>query len=123
MLFLSSLAILFTWAVIALAVIGIGSVILMILSKHYSLLDAFWMGLAISVAVLEIWNLVLPITGSVTIFLFGAGILGLTLNRSRLRNSLQSIWQSPRWLLVLGVAASPLPAPRPLPPPPGRITR
>src|SRR5712692_8910798 len=104
MLLISTLEVFLTWAVIALALIGIGSIVLMLFSKDYSLIDAFWMGLAISVAILEIWNLVLPITASVTIFLFCAGLLGLALNRSALRNSLRSTWQSSRWLLLLGIA-------------------
>src|SRR5713226_4204034 len=104
MLLISALEIFFTWAVITLALIGIGSIVLSRFSKDYSLLDVFRMGLAISVAVLEIWNLVLPITASVTLFLLGAGTLGLALNHSSLRNGLRAIWQSPRWLLLLGVA-------------------
>src|SRR5713226_6317706 len=104
MLLISALEIFFTWAVITLALIGIGSIVLSRFSKDYSLLDVFWMGLAISVAVLEIWNLVLPITASVTLFLIGAGTVGLALNHSSLRIGLRAIWQSPRWLLLLGVA-------------------
>jgi len=104
MLLISTLEVFLTWAVIALALIGIGSIVLTLFSKDYSLINNFWIGLAISVAVLEIWNLVLPITASVTIFLFGAGLLGLALNRSALRNTLRSTWQSSRWLLLLGIA-------------------
>jgi len=104
MLLISSLEIFLTWAVIALALIGLGSIVLTLFSEAYSLIDAFWMGLAISVAVLEIWNLLLPITASVTMFLFGAGLLGLALNRSALRNSLRSTLQASRWLLLLGIA-------------------
>jgi len=104
MLLISTLEVFLTWAVIALALIGIGSIVLMLFSKDYSLIDAFWMGLAISVAILEIWNLVLPITASVTIFLFGTGLLGLALNRSALRNALRFTWLNSRWLLLLGIA-------------------
>src|SRR6267378_4272528 len=104
MLLISSLEIFLTWAIIALALIGLGSIVLALFSEDYSLIDAFWMGLAISVAVLEIWNLLLPITASVTMFLFGAGLLGLALNRFALRNSLRSTLQASRWLLLLGIA-------------------
>jgi hypothetical protein len=104
MLLISSLEVFLTWAVIALALIGLGTIVLTLFSKDYSLIDAFWMGLAISVAVLEIWNLVLPITASVTMFLFGAGLFGLALNRSVLRNTLRSTLQASRWLLLLGIA-------------------
>src|SRR5712664_47799 len=104
MLLLSSLEIFFTWAVIALALIGIGCFVLALSSKNYSPIDAFWMGLSASVAVLEIWNLVLPLTASITLILLVAGILGLALNYSPLRNSLRAIWQSSRWLFLLGLA-------------------
>jgi hypothetical protein len=104
MLLVSAAEILLTWAVIAIALIGLGSIVLTLFGKDDSLIDAFWMGLAISVAVLEIWNLLLPITASVTMFLFGAGLFGLALNRSALRNCLRSTLQAPRWLLLLGLA-------------------
>src|SRR6266403_659834 len=104
MLLLSTVEIFFTWAVIALALIGFGSIVLTLFSKDCSLIDAFWMGLAFSVAALEIWNLVLPVTPSIALFLFGVGILGLVLIRSKLRASLLAAWQTSRWLLLLGLA-------------------
>src|SRR5580693_4734875 len=104
MLMLSALEILFTWGVIALALIGIGSLVLGLYSKENSLLDGFWMGLAVSAAVLEICNLVLPVTFSITLFLFCVGILGLVLKCSSLRNGLSDVWQGFRWLPFIGVA-------------------
>src|SRR5882762_11241485 len=94
MLLFSTLEVFFTWAVIVLT----------LFSKDCSLTDAFWMGLAFSVAALEIWSLVLPITPSIALFLFGVGILGLGLSRSKLRASLLAAWQNSRWLLLLGLA-------------------
>src|SRR5260370_41995113 len=112
MLLISALEIFLTWAVIAFALIGIGSIVLSRFSKDYSLLDAFWIGVAISVAILEIWNLVLPIPVSVTLFLLGAGTLGLALNRSSLRNGFRAFWQLPCWLRRSRLAcAIPLPLP------------
>src|SRR5882762_5748414 len=93
MLLFSTLEVFFTWAVIVLA----------LFSKDCSLTDAFWMGFAFSVAALEIWSLVLPVTPSIALFLFGVGILGLVLIRSKLRASLLA-WQNSRWLLLLGLA-------------------
>src|SRR5882762_1854634 len=104
MLLLSTLEDFFTWAVIALALIGFGSIVLTLFSKDCSLTDAFWMGLAFSVAALEIWSLVLPVTPSIALFLFGVGILGLALSRSKLRASFLAAWQNSRWLLLLGLA-------------------
>jgi hypothetical protein len=103
MLILSTLEVFFTWVVLAITLIGLGSLLLSRFAKDFLPTDAFWMGLAVSVAVLEIWNLLLPVTASITLFLFCAGILGLALNRSSLRNSLRSAWQSSRWMLLLGI--------------------
>jgi hypothetical protein len=103
MLILSSVEILFTWGVIALTLIGIGSIILGIFSKENSLVDAFWMGLVVSVAVLEIWSLAFPVTFSIALLLFCIGILGLILKRSSLRNGLGLVWQDSRWLLLTGL--------------------
>jgi hypothetical protein len=104
MLLFSALEIFLTWAVIALALIGLGSIVLALFSEDNSLIDSFWMGLGISVAVLEIWSLVLPVTASVALFLFGAGLFGLALTRSKLPAGLLAAWQNSRWLLLLGVA-------------------
>src|SRR5216684_7414094 len=104
MLLLSTLQIFLTWAVMALALIGLGSIALRLFSKDHSLTDSFWMGLAISVAVLEIWNLVLPVTPSIALFLFGFGLFGLAISRSKLLTSLLFAWQNSRWLLILGLA-------------------
>jgi hypothetical protein len=104
MLILSTLEILFTWGVIALTLIGIGSIALALYSKELSLSDRFWMGLAVSVAVLEIWNFAFPITFSSALFLFCVGILGIFLHRSSLLNGLSAAWQGSRWLRLIGIA-------------------
>jgi hypothetical protein len=104
MLMLSMLEVFVSWVVVATTLIGIGSLLLSRLTKNFFSTDAFWMGLAVSVAVLEIWNLVFPVTFSITLFLFCVGIPGLVLNRSSLRNGLSAVSQGPRWLLVIGLA-------------------
>lgn len=104
MLILSALEIFFTWAVIALALIGIGSIVLARFGKDYSLFDALWMGLAVSVALLEIWSLLLPITSSTTVLLFCLGLLGLLANRSILFHRIKTTLQSSRWLFLPAIA-------------------
>jgi hypothetical protein len=104
MLLLFSLEICFTWAVIALTLIGIGSIVLARFGADYSLFDAFWMGLAASVALLEIWNLLLPITSSTTALLFCVGLLGLLANRSVIFSRLKTTLQSSPMLNLLAVA-------------------
>ena len=104
MLLLSALEIFFTWTVIALSLIGVGSVVLALIAKDDSLLDSFWTGLAVSVAILEIWNLVLPITPSITLVLLALGILGLALNRPSLWTRFITVWQDSRSLFLVGAA-------------------
>ncbi len=104
MLLLSALEIFLTWAVLALALIGIGSIVLARFSKDYSVRDAFWMGLAVCVALLEVWNLLLPINSSATVFLLCIGILGLLANRSVLFSHIKFTLQTSRWLFFLGTA-------------------
>jgi hypothetical protein len=104
MLLLSSVGIFLIWTVIALALIGIGCFVLALFSTKNSPMDAFWMGLSISVAVLEIWNLVLPVTVHITLAFFCVGILGLALNRSLLLASWRAAWQRSLWLPILGIA-------------------
>ena len=58
MLIISALGVLMLWAVIAITLIGVGSSVLSLFHTNYALGDAFWMGLGVSVAVLEIWSLV-----------------------------------------------------------------
>jgi hypothetical protein len=106
MLLLSSVGIFFIWTVIALTLIGIGCFVLTLFGTKYSPIDAFWMGLSVSVAVLEIWNLVLPVTAYITLFLLCVGILGLALNRSSLLTNWLTAWRHSRWLLLSGMAIS-----------------
>lgn len=104
MLLLTALEIFFMWAFLGFILIGIGSATLALFDKDCSLFDAFWMGLAVSVAVLEIWNLLLPVTASTTITLIFVGILGFFANRSNLFNRIKQALQSPRWLFLLAIA-------------------
>jgi len=53
-----------TWVLITVVLIGLGSVLLKLFEIDLSLIDAFWMGIAVSIAILEIWNLLLSVTGS-----------------------------------------------------------
>ena len=104
MLLLSALEFFLTWAFVAFVLIGIGCVVLALFAKDHSLHDAFWTGLSVSVAVLEIWNLVFPVTASITLVLFALGILGLALNRSLVLSRLLTAWQNSRSLFPLGAA-------------------
>jgi len=104
MLLLSALEIFLTWTVFALALIGMGSIVLARFSKDCSVRDAFWMGLAFSVALLEVWNLLLPITAWTTILLLFFGSLGLLANRSVLFSHIKLTLLTSRSIFFLGVA-------------------
>ena len=80
MLIASALGVFVLWAVMAITLIGVGSSVLSLFHTNYALGDAFWMGLGVSVAALEIWSLVGRISLTTTICLFGIGVLGLLLN-------------------------------------------
>jgi hypothetical protein len=104
MLILSTLEVFLTWAAVAITLIGLGSLLLSRFANRFLLADAFWMGLAVSVAILEIWNLFFPLTASITLVLLAAGLLGLALNRSSLRSSLCVAWRSSPGLVLLGIS-------------------
>lgn len=103
MLIASTLAIAFTWAAIALLLIGVGSISLKVLDDDFFLIDAFWMGLAVSVAFLEICNLLSPITSSVALVLSGIGVLGLITNRTTLFSRRTAGLEAPGRFVFLGI--------------------
>ncbi len=104
MLIASALGVVATWVLITVVLIGLGSVLLKLFEIEISLIDAFWMGLAVSVAILEIWNLLLPVTGSATALVFCFGILGWITNRPVLWNRLNLGLRTSRWLILLQTA-------------------
>src|ERR1700674_18916 len=104
MLIVSTLAIFSTWVVMAIALLGIGSIFRGLLSRECFIADAFWMGLCVSVGVLEIWNLFLPITSAATVLLLCAGLLGLLVNRLFLLDNLRTRSRPSGWLMLSGVS-------------------
>lgn len=97
MLGVVAFSILLTWLVCAVVSIGIGSSLLGQFRKEYALADAYWMGIAIAVAILEIYNFMRPIDLGVTTFLAGFGILGALLNRGSLLGGLKKIGSIGLW--------------------------
>ena len=104
MLITSALTVFVLWGVMAIALIGIGSTVLRPFQSSHSLGDAFWTGLALSVALLEIWSLVLPVNSAAAISLFALGLLGLPFNRSFVRARMQREWDVNRHVILPGVA-------------------
>jgi len=104
MLIASALAILLTWAFVAIVLIGVGSLVLRRFASDYLLRDAFWLGLAVSVALLEIWNFLWPVNSAAAILLACAGALGLVENRRLVWLRFKTALQAARWLIPLYVA-------------------
>jgi hypothetical protein len=84
-------SILLTWLVCAAVFIGIGSSFLAQFRKEYALTDAFWMGIAISVAILEIYHFVCPIDLRATTLIVCFGFVGAFLSRRSLLVELRKI--------------------------------
>src|SRR5882724_2870923 len=103
MLIAAALGVFATWVLITVVLIGLGSVLLKLFEIEICLIVAFWMGLAVSVAILEIWNLLLPVTGSATAVLSCFGVLGCITNRSVLWNRLSIGLRMSRWLVLLQI--------------------
>ena len=104
MLIISALGVFMLWAVIAITLIGVGSSVLSLFHTNYALGDAFWMGLGVSVAVLEIWSLVSRISFGTTLCLCGIAARHLLFNGSILSNQVRSEWQANRrWIVLLRI--------------------
>lgn len=104
MLIASALAILAIWIITALALIGIGAAILRCFEGDALLMDAFWVGLAASVAFLEIWSLFDRLCSWATLALLCAGILCLLLNRSAIFARVGPGLRRARWAIVPYIA-------------------
>src|SRR5690348_8093406 len=104
MLLASALAILLTWAVLAFVLIGLGSLLLRRFDSDFPLLDAFWLGLAVSVALLELWNFFRPVDLAIAILLCVAAAAGLFENRTPVSHCITEARSSSRWLTLVYVA-------------------
>jgi hypothetical protein len=104
MLIASALAILLTWAVVAIVLIGVGSLVLRRFDTDYPLVDAFWLGLAASVVLLEIWSLLWPVNSNITILVCCLGAVGLIENRTLVFPRFKTALQSGRWSFSLSFA-------------------
>ena len=83
------LLILVMWAACAGLLIGVGSIVLGWFRLKYSIIDSFWIGLALSVGILQIWHLFEPVDLTVDLLLVCIGALGFVRNRSRLLTMLR----------------------------------
>src|SRR5690242_7657843 len=101
MLLASAIAILLTWTAVALVLIGLGSLVLRRFDTDFLLLDAFWLGLAVSIALLELWNLLWAVNEAITIMLGCLGLAGLLENSTALFHRIKTAFLSARRLIPL----------------------
>lgn len=80
MLMVVAVCIIFTWIICAVVLVGIGSIVLRGVTPAFSLTDTFWIGLAASVAFLEIWSLAFAVNPTADYLLALAGLAGLYVN-------------------------------------------
>lgn len=96
MLALVVLSILVIWLVCAVVCVGVGALSLRISAfQQFSICNAFWTGLAGSVAMLEVYHFVRPIDWVVVAALVGLGAGGLMASRGR--------WEAGEWRWAEGV--------------------
>ncbi len=63
---------------------------------------AFWAGFALTIAILQIWNFVLPINHLARILLIAFGLFGLRLNRRKLYQAVQNMpWRMVALIILL----------------------
>jgi hypothetical protein len=93
-------SILLTWLVCAAVFIGIGSLFLAQFRKEYALTDAFWMGIAIAVSILEIYHFLRPIDLGATTLIACFGFVGAFLSRRSLLAQWMKIRSAGSWTVL-----------------------
>jgi len=97
MMIAAVVAILATWGIVAIALVGVGALVLRRFDDEYFALDAFWVGLGVSVALLEIWSFFWPVNAGAAILICCAGAAGLTENRAILWRWFGDALRTARW--------------------------
>lgn len=89
-----------TWAVLYVAVAGLGLAALHLTlgARPATVRDAPWVGLGTALLVLQLWHLVLPITALTTVLVIGGGWVAAV----RYRRA----WSPPRWTPAAAAAAT-----------------
>lgn len=98
------------WLLILLALVGLGRAVQRLLGpvqvSAQQILEAFWIGLAVAVATLQVWNLWLPVSATAPIVIAIAGLIGLLPGmRDTARWAWASVRTSPATVGALAVVA------------------
>ncbi len=105
MLALQVIFVVFAWMIGAVVLMGLGLLILGLSGKKYLLSDIFWVGLALSVGILQLWHIFLPINLFATLTLIGIGFFGIIKHRFLL---FELVKNSPRvgvWFTIIYAVA------------------
>ena len=111
MLAVVALSIFLTWILCALVLTGIGALLLQRLRVECSLFDAFWAGLSVTVACLEVYHFFRPVDVTIAALICAAGLCGIILNRNMLRVGYRQdarfgFWPTGCCILILLVIAA-----------------
>lgn len=94
--------ILASWAVLAAGLVGLGSLVLRLVSAEPGpAWRSFWVGFAAAIAVLQVWHIVAPVDGRALAVLGGLSITGLAVSRPWREANLGGT----SWRVVLMLAA------------------
>lgn len=92
-----ALSILLMWILCALILTGIGALLLPRFDVEYSFFDAFWAGLCVTVASLEVYHFLRPIDVTIVGLLGAVGLYGIILSRDMLAEHLRCIARFGFW--------------------------
>lgn len=95
------LLILITWGACALTLVGVGSCILRWFNREFALIHAFWIGLAVSVVILQLWNLFEPINIVADLLIAIVGSAGIVWSRSNVLRKVGEIGNIGTFILFL----------------------
>jgi hypothetical protein len=97
-----------TWLIWGLLLVGIGGLLPRLfglrLTKLEDVFTAFWVGLVVTISILQLWHFVLPIDERAALLIGILGLLGLVSLRGELFALLRRLaWHDPRLRLITGL--------------------
>lgn len=92
------------WSVMAAALIGLGLLARRVCGLRggvdAALFDSFWLGIAISIAFLQIWHLFQPVDDAASIVILAAGFIGVAANARGLLDQARRVLENRLFLLL-----------------------
>lgn len=103
MLAVVALSIIFMWMLCASVLVGIGALFLRRLDVESTLFDAFWTGICVTVASLQVYHFFRPIDAIIAGLVCAVGLFGIILNREMLVVALRKDARIGFWPAVYGI--------------------